>query len=272
MEKCFLISLKDKECIDFPNSDVENLFIKIIDREFCKGWTMRYLYSETDYTRIKYLDRILYNSLKSTITFDVRFKLCQKVSLLFVETFKENYPEIYNFSIDIKKRMRDIKKKDRIPTYILGTSSSANGFKSTLDVRKRYEKHYDVWSETKKSSVQTVLRDCKPDINIEKCISSLVPNLVHHLDSVLVYACVNELKRKGINVFVVHDCFYLSKKHEKLIKTLYYEAFITNIIKNPCYKNFLALNNIILSDEDALSYNSFIINTDKYEMSPFVLT
>jgi len=140
-------------------------------------------------------------------------------------------------------------------------------------MRKRISKDFEVWSETKKCSVKTTLNFNDTKIDLASCASSLIPNFVHHLDSVLVYACVNELKKKGINVFVVHDCFYLSKKHEKLIKTLYYEAFITNIIKNPCYKNFLALNNIILPDEDASSsYNSLIINPDKYEMSPFILT
>ena len=77
---------------------VKKEILEIINRDFIKGWTMRFLYSETDYSRAQYLKEQLHKA--DTVYFSKmddykQFSVCYEVSKLFVQVFKECYPKVF---------------------------------------------------------------------------------------------------------------------------------------------------------------------------------
>jgi len=256
----------------FYNDEIKFLILKKITRNFVKGWTMRFLYSESNYSRTQFLFNQLntgpLNSF-SILEKSEQYTMVYKISLTFVETFQEAYNEAYLFLEKLKTSFRNAKKVDRAPMYVIGNSTSQGEFKSIIDASKKITKQYRMYSFKEKEMIRSTYKYNSQygKLDISSLTREVVPNFIHHLDSVVLYASILKLKKRNINVFVVHDCFYIDRQHVDLIQTIYYESFLEKILLKDCCKEFLKLNNI--DDVDSAQKK---INIAEYERSYFILT
>jgi len=251
---------------------VEEAVISIMNRDFVKGWTMRFLSSEGSYSRAMYLISMLQS--KELNKFSILEKCNQKIiafkiAHIFVNVFKILYPNAFLFIEDVKKKFREYKKKDKSPYYIIGSSVSEQAFKTTLNVSTSETKQYRIYSASRGKYLKSTYKYSTDELALTDLIRGVIPNFIHHLDSILLYECVMELKKEGIQLFVVHDCFYIRKQYENKLKKIYFNAFKNQILEKDCYNSFLKLNNIYIVNEDIKLTK---IEIETYDMSNFILT
>jgi hypothetical protein len=251
---------------------VEKAVLSVMNRDFVKGWTMRFLYSEGNYSRALYLISMLQSKQHNKFSIlekSEQTKIAFVIAQIFVKVFKDLYTNAFLFIEDVKKKFREYKKKDKSPYYIIGSSMNEQAFKTTLNVSTSETKQYRIYSASRGKYIKSTYKYSTDELALTDLIRGVIPNFIHHLDSILLYECVTELKKEGIQLFVVHDCFYIRKQYENKLKKIYFNAFKKKILEKDCYNSFLKLNNINIINED-VSLTKIDIET--YDMSNFILT
>lgn len=106
-----------------------------------------------------------------------------------------------------------------------------------LNVSKTETKQYRIYSDTRGKHLKSTYKYATNELSLTDLIRGVIPNFIHHLDSVLLYECVMECK-KNIQLFVVHDCFYIKKIYEHELKKIYFNSFKKQILQKDCSDAF----------------------------------
>lgn len=284
----FLTSLDDFSFPVQPSSikllvlnqdDVDDLLRKevrsAIDRDYMKGWVMRYLYSEGHHSRAEHLFKKMSSKRPSfffSMQTHVKKAICFAVSKLFIATFKGLYPEICALTFSIVSEMSKVNKVTKSSTYKLGhdVRYDQNGTASShnqINACKVGTVQYSSYCHTKKDLIKTTYQFSKDELCLQTLARSIVPNFVHYLDGVILASCVLKLQALQIPVFVIHDCFYLDKKHSETIKQVYYDVFCAEILEKDCFSNFLTING-----SKAAWVKPDPVDLTLYRRSPFILS
>jgi len=117
-------------------------------------------------------------------------------------------------------------------------------------------------------------------LNKAKTRRSTLPNFIHNIDALILHSVLRKVKKSGMFITVIHDCFIVHKKHEKKLKRLYFESFkdLLLLTKDPLLIEFLKQNlsleeyNFLAGDIETFfdKKNKFILSN--YNINPFVLT
>lgn len=208
-----------------------------------------------------------------TLSISEQGKFTFAISYLFLDVFKELYPGICDISSLI---INEISKRKRLTQefwYVVGhdnpfRNAGTKLFKAKIFATMQKSMQYTSFNHSSHRLIKTTYTYSLDKLCLRKLAMGVVPNFVHHLDSVLLYKSVLEVKALGIPLSVAHDCFYLNKKHKELIQSIYFEIFIEEILHKNVYENFLYLNDIT----DSNWVRPPTISMSDYKMSPFILS
>jgi hypothetical protein len=180
----------------WPNNEVKSFILKKITRDFIKGWTMRFLYSEGNFSRTTFLLDTLNvgpNNDFSILAEPEQYRIAYRISKLFLETFGKIYPEAYIFLEKIKIDFRTAKKVNPTPLYVVGNSTIEGEFKSVIDAGKKVTKQYRMYSFEEKKTIRSTYKYIATNrkLDIKALIREIIPNFIHHLDSVVLCNCFN---------------------------------------------------------------------------------
>lgn len=234
------------------------------DRAFYKNLLMCFVYSETSYSRSKkIIDQIL-----SICSIQIPFSVGLKLSKIIVECFNKENPKIFEFMEIMKDSARLINKNKKV--MIFGTKSE---FMKCVSVyAKQQTKRFSFVNFVDKKISKVSLRINKNPLQFctLKNSSSIVPNFIHHLDSLILNKVLLECEKRHIKIFTVHDCFYVPEYHSNQIKEIYYEC-CELIFSRPQLKYFIEENE--LNDEILIDnyHEKFISLMEKYEMNRQIL-
>lgn len=77
----------------------------------------------------------------------------------------------------------------------------------------------------KKEYIQTVYLTYGKSRDTSRIMRSIVPNFIHHLDSLLLNKVVTQFRIKNILLFTAHDCFRTEKEYKQFACDAYMKAF-----------------------------------------------
>ncbi|CAN0550154.1 unnamed protein product, partial [Ectocarpus sp. 12 AP-2014] len=83
--------------------------------------------------------------------------------------------------------------------------------------------------------------------DVTKTRRATLPNLIHHIDSLILQKVVEQFRINAKVIFTVHDAFYITLNDITFLKKTYYKALKEIYALNP-YKKILE-NNKISSNE-----------------------
>jgi len=203
-----LEKLKD---LNFPYNN-------IFTRSFFKDLIMCRIYSESSFTRSK---KII-NEVASVCKAEIKFEEAYKIAKLIEDCLQDNNSTImaleeylHEASKKIIDRGDDIKLKTGI-NHIL-----------TLMVYPAQEvKRISVKNFANNENTQITLKVNKYPYKASrsKIKNSIIPNLIHQIDSLVLYKVVEECKEQGIHLFVVHDSVYVDISNVRALDNIYYQT------------------------------------------------
>lgn len=250
----------------------------IIDRDFIKKWTIKYIYSEGNYSRSNsVITRAKELKLEVFLSQDkAKQAYCGYfLSNLFIRQIDFQYPAATIFSKEIQAlfRKKAIDSKNKSKTIIIGTSLSNDELSTVMSFGKIETKQIRIYSSNFQKALQISVQYESNKIDTVKVKQSITPHLIHHLDSKILYKVILKAKENNIPLYTIHDCFYVKKKHIELIKQFYFDTFKDVIINDNAYKNILILNEIeheiTIKDIDRKLFLDLL--ETEYQMSPFIL-
>lgn len=224
----------------------QNMSLKIyknlFDRKFYKNILMCLVYSETPFTRaIK-----IQNRISEKLGLYVRLKSVMIVANLILDLYKKYNPKLNEFYQDLTESVKkhfsnSLNLKDQ------HLKISANDmFMKCISIYAMQESKrisFRDYNECKFIKVSLMLNKYPIVNNLRKTLSGLVPNFIHNVDACILNKVILSCKNKNINIFTVHDCFYVDKKYLEVVKMFYFNACKDIVSKNPFVK-FLNDNNI----------------------------
>jgi hypothetical protein len=218
---------------------VKNICLK--DRNFFKKPIMVYSYNQGSFSRINVIKNLLKDIfLKETSSYKAPLKklgiIATYLNKLFLEEMKnlgtEGFIAVMN-SIPFKNAVKLNKCVFMESSLIKGHFTSFVTRIKTINLRNKLGKRFQ-----KNMIVPTNL------INVSSLIRKTTANFIHSQDSLVLITVVIDLHELGILVHVVHDAFYVEKKHVETLKRVYYNAFIKQILSKNSVKNFFILNEV----------------------------
>lgn len=218
----------------FEQKHFNKLLIKFrnenLNRTFVKGWVMRYIYSEGNFSRATFLINEC-SAFKQNILIERRelYQIAIEISNLFVNSMYENYHDICNFSAQIQNLFNnniDDQKKGPVMTIL----SNKNSLISKIDMSKLEAKKFGYFNPRLKRKIKMVLRLHTNVINKRKLKNSIVPNFIHHLDAEILIDVVLNCKQQNIPLATIHDCFCVFENNIELIKEFYFRAFVKIVL------------------------------------------
>lgn len=96
--------------------------------------------------------------------------------------------------------------------------------------------------------------------NKQKQKTATFVNFIHSLDSAIMINVINRFRERGLNIFTVHDCFYVNIINLDFVREQYNLAFIDEIILKKPLEQFLKINNIDIEKDKILNKNLKMLN------------
>lgn len=272
----------------------QELLTIINNRSFIKGWVMRYMYSEGDFTRTIDLKTVLIKKMSTQEFENKKIKILHRekeindimifekayyISKKFKETFNYIFPEIIKLSTELRekfytKNCKKVNQKNK--THII-IQSSENSIKTLKNFCKKEKKQFKTYSFQKKGFIQTVFFTDTQKRDNAAISQSIMPNFIHHLDSQILINVVNTFQEKQYPIFTAHDCFKCKPEHKEFVKEAYFNAFKEIILKEDPLKFFLTVNeleyNKTISENFNLNKQKILdeIEQRNYLISPYIL-
>jgi len=206
------------------------------NRVFLKDLLICFLYSQGHSSRVKQLTKAVHSS-ENFINISSKSKLevfhsLSKLSQYFEKTFSVLYPEIYN----VKRYLeREFILSSNIPLnkgiFLVGGADKSIYNNIFYSIKKDEEKRVSLRTGPNTKLTKS-LKVSKNEFNKSKASSSITPNFIHYLDSIILSSVVCKCHKEGVIVLTAHDAFLTDLKNENKIKRFYYESFI-EVILNP---------------------------------------
>lgn len=216
----------------------ENLsqYVKLFDRKFYKEILMCKVYSEKSYTRSIKIRKKFFETYGKKPTMTELMLISKRI----VEIYEIENPLLAEFEKDIQFVVKKI-MKDKISVFI----GASNHFIS-LSIYPKQESKIITYKNfiSKKMKRVTLKLDILPlKNNASKTRSSIIPNFVHNLDSMVLSSLVLKAKKANIDLYTVHDCFFVDPIFAEKIKDYYYESAIEVFSSNP-FVTFMIKNDV----------------------------
>jgi hypothetical protein len=214
-----------------------DLFELIFDRQFVKGWSMRFFYSEGNSARLNSLETslpVVYSRMPTAK------KLLRKIVSLLSTFIDQPIVDMISF---IKNKFKTMSDKNTYLNLSGPHLSCAKRFVSSVSEEFRYRDRNH--KTTNHALLKTTNKADKP-----KILRSCVAHFVHFLDASLAHNVILEAKKENIVLYSNHDCFYVLNRNTKTIKNLYFKSFVKIILESDPLHSYLELNNIKLGKED----------------------
>jgi DNA-directed RNA polymerase len=99
--------------------------------------------------------------------------------------------------------------------------------------REKHKYSYSVSAKEKRKKKQMHLVFFNKERDKQKEIRAFKANYIHHIDSIIVYSLLNEIKNDKIDISVIHDCFGIklndidifNKKYRDVLTKLFNEKY-----------------------------------------------
>jgi hypothetical protein len=213
------------------------LFELIFDRQFVKGWSMRFFYSEGKAARLNSLE----TSLPAVYSgMPIVSKLLRKIASLLNTFIDQPIVGMINF---IKSKFDTTLVKNTYLNLSGPHLSFAKRFVTSVDGDFRYR------DRNQKTRSHALVKKTN-EADTAKILRSCVVHFVHFLDASLAHNIILESKKNKIALYSNHDCFHVLHENSETIKNLYFKSFVDIILKSDPLKAYLELNNIKLSKDD----------------------
>lgn len=257
----------------YNSEDVSlKIYKNLFDRKFYKNILMCLVYSETSFSRaIK-----IQNRVSEKLGLYVELKYVMVVANIILDLYKKHNPKLNEFYQDITESVRkhflsSLNLKDQHLKI-----SANDAFMKCISIYAIQESKrisFRDYNKGKFLKVSLMLNKYPIVNNLRKTLSGLVPNFIHNVDACILNKVILSCKDKNINIFTVHDCFYVDKKDLEIVKTFYFDACKSIISKNPFVK-FLNDNNIndpLLSEKYDTKNKSVLYFLNNNEHSKLIL-
>lgn len=271
--------LDDKTFIkDKPMTKLKHRFRNEINRDFIKGWTMRYMYSESHYSRVNYLvEEILYAYDDINLTHKNKYVFAGVVSKIFIKAIKSEFGDLCKLSEFLQTQFLQNVKTLKQKTILI--ESSIKSISSNIDVTKQETKKFKYYVPTKKRYFDIMLIQNTEKLNVIKVKHSIVPHLIHQLDAEILSKVVKSCKEHEIKLSTVHDCFVVNRLDQEKVKTFFFQAFLEAVFniedlesetlsleKHPILHLFLRNFGDKITDQDVLTQLILKYRKKQYEI------
>ncbi|MBZ4284062.1 hypothetical protein LAJ55_14745, partial [Streptococcus pneumoniae] len=69
-------------------------------------------------------------------------------------------------------------------------------------------------------------------VEVTKTKRSVTANFIHMIDSLLAIRTILRCNEANIDLFTVHDCFYVNEQYAEIIKLFYYQTALDLLFSN----------------------------------------
>lgn len=231
----YLYEAKDKFSeLSYKITDLKSLFLLMCeDRKFWKSIIIPFSYNEGSKSRVEKFKAYFLDKLNNSYNKKL-YEFSDIVESLFSDFFNSEFPKyktlklIFNFLL-----------KGNTESFII--KNNYFKLKQFYPVQEKVE--YYRRRANKKPLHYTFMVSNYNKLNKTKQRCASYVNFIHSLDASIMVNVINRFKKENLNIFPVHDCFYVNPSYmERVIKT-YNVAFIEEIIfNNPLKKLFLSNN------------------------------
>nr|YP_010886809.1 hypothetical protein Q6B14_mgp18 [Paralagenidium karlingii]WJH17931.1 hypothetical protein [Paralagenidium karlingii] len=221
---------EDKETVTKkPNSKgihikIQKQSIEFQDRKIFKKLLMTHTYNQTVYGMANYIKKE--TDFLNDLTFSEIMLHMQNVKKFFKQEFKD-IDKLNEILIEVGGYCAKQNKP-----IILGKTE--NTLISQYYAEQKSKKFHTIY---KKKKIQvTFKKDITPlKQSIKRAKRAIMPNLIHSLDSHLLYKVAYQAKKEQIPLYTIHDCYVTDEKYKQKIKDFYLKAaqeiMETNLVK-----------------------------------------
>ena len=210
-------------------------YVQLFDRKFFKDLLMCKVYSEKSYTRSIKIKKRYFETYGKKPTMAELMLVSKKI----VEIYEIENPLLAQFEKDMQSVVKKVMKQ-KISLFI-----GASTHFVSLSIYPKQESKIITYRNfvSKKMKRVTLKLDILPlKNNANKTRSSIIPNFVHNLDSTILAQVILKAKKANIDLYTVHDCFFVDPIFAEKIKEYYYKSAIEVFSTNP-FVDFMIRNN-----------------------------
>jgi hypothetical protein len=207
-----------------------NPFIK--DRSVMKFICIRFIYgqgAQKTITQLEEISKEIFNKLQRIVLGELIYNFIEK--------------ELFEIGV-IKKICYEIVKYNAInfperPIILYNNPRFAKTTQFYVEQKIKKLTYLDINSKKKTVSLCVDIKPYKTDE--KKSSRSIVANLIHSIDSSILFRVLYKVQKKGISIYTIHDCFVIEAEFQEELQKIYIEV-TTDLMKENILENFIKDN------------------------------
>lgn len=225
--------------------------VENFSRKEYKSIIMRLSYGEGNFSRKKTLSNYFQeNPIKELeeLNYQSRSTLLYNLAKEYDTVLYEEFPKFKIFKLQVEAIVR-LKIKLNMPICLKVSPHLSSTQYYTEDKATTYSfrdhngkpKRVKMFIPTKLNSSKESRFEAKPKAN--KMLKATLPNLIHHIDSLIVHKIVLKFQEQNKPIFTIHDAFYVRLIDTTFLKEIYFNEL--HLIHNYNFWQAFLLSNTI---------------------------